>query len=638
MNSSSGIKRGLATTAVAALAVTGLPFLTTPASAITVNQTQADSVITLVQPASTSLSSRNDGQNTTQRLTAAAGDNFTSLTFQYREAGDANWQTIEANVTRNDDGAFATEWDVTSLGGRTVDLRVIGDDTVLGGTTTDTGANSAANYVIDNTANAVNITPGTDLGVFQVPGGPNAAQYFGSGADNVAAIRGTSAAGGSNDLTYLDANGNWSGSGTTTAGTSWTGQVDITGYQFAANNGTDEVLVKAANATTDDAESYTLYKQVITTATATASTTNPPGQDSSTVTVTIVDQRGNPVAGAHVAPNDSDVATANGTEFTDANGRVRFTQQANSSTFYYADATGQPGYNPGLGDVRTADITVGQFNPAPTSFTATSNDGPVFDIDENVVGDVQVTLRDQNENPFAPRADQRVRYYWVETPFDGGPATQQFPTRTATPTVNGSTGQYDIVFPTTQDDVNGTYTLFVSLTSDAQGNNAVAADDVLTVEAGEAAIRYADNPTRATAGSTAEVVGTLALPNGSGLPGRRVNATYDEGDETGRGRTRTATPTSCRPTEASVRAASTPPTVTGSSPSGSRTRSRPSSLRKSVASSTPAPSPPPTTMTTRTPVRPGPGSTSATTRLRRTRRWTSTPWTRASPARTPRAG
>lgn len=67
---SSGIKRGLAYSAITALAVTGVPFLATSASANPINDQVTE--VTLLSQYTNTTSLKNDGTDATIRLEAAA--------------------------------------------------------------------------------------------------------------------------------------------------------------------------------------------------------------------------------------------------------------------------------------------------------------------------------------------------------------------------------------------------------------------------------------------------------------------------------------------------------------------------------------------------------------------------------------
>ncbi len=529
MNSSSGIKRGLATTAVAALAVTGLPFLASSASAEPLTTGLGANAVDLVQP-TTDISGKNDGQNTTVRLTALGGSNVTSVRFEYALNG-VTFQNI-GTATRNDDGAFSLEWDSTAIAGApAVTLRA----TAVGPAAPDASSVDVDGpFASNNTLDTVNLDPAGAAGVFQAP-------YAGANGNFVIASGTTSSVNQNPDIQYYQSGagqdtGTYAGTSqgyqSTAARGATTGSfkkaVDISGYNFANPN---QLLLKATT-TTDDAEAYTLYNQTITTVTATPDRTNVPNGQTTDVTVTVADQNGNPIYGARVSPSTGGGAA----QFTDVNGEATFAQ-GGGTRFYYADATDAAGYQANLGDKRSDNVTVTEFAQTPTSFDADFADGKAFDLDEYQDGDITVTLVDQNGDPVAAPTGQNVQYYLVETPFDGSPATQRVPATgqaTATPTANP--GEYTIDYNAGAfTDPEGSYDLFVSLSPDNFGNNGIAASRVDTFKAGDAEITYGSDTLNGTAGGTVTATGTLALDDGTGLPGRRIALSYTSGDESGPG-------------------------------------------------------------------------------------------------------
>jgi hypothetical protein len=521
---SSGIKRGLATTAVSALAIAGLPLFASSASAVSLSSSvpTADSVILAVADNEV-VSARNDGTNQTVRLTALGGNNVTSVKFEYSLNG-TDFTTIDT-VSRNDNGAFAVEWNPNPVAGGTVTLRATPAGPAAPAADTATGVQ------ILNTTATVNITDGTGIGVFQQP-------YAGPENKQTVIVSGTSSSTTPNPaLSYWDASGQaFAGTAygatintTPTTGSpatgSWTRALDITGYDYGAN---DELLLRADDGS-DDTEAFALYKQVITTVTATADKTQVQAGSPATVTVTVLDQNGKPIAGAQVFSSNG-----TGPNYTNALGQTTFSQQSGSAT-YYANATNSPTYEPALGDKQSDAVTVTQYNPAPTSLKAKSTDGAAFDIDEYTAGDITVQITDQNGNPIK-EAGRTVTYFWTQTPFDGSPASQRFPATGTSTAVTDGDGIAVIAFPTGQTDVNGTYVLNASLNANALGNGAIAAADVLTVKAGEATFKYAEgSPEQAVAGGAEEVTGKLALTDGTGLSGRDVAFTYTRGAESGTG-------------------------------------------------------------------------------------------------------
>ena len=94
----SGTKKGLAGSAVTALAVAGLPLLAGPAGAVTHTSTLGADEVDLVSPVATTVSAKPDGQNATQRLTAIGGSNVTGVRFEYR-IGSGPWTLIANQIS-----------------------------------------------------------------------------------------------------------------------------------------------------------------------------------------------------------------------------------------------------------------------------------------------------------------------------------------------------------------------------------------------------------------------------------------------------------------------------------------------------------------------------------------------------------
>ncbi|GCD91063.1 Ig-like domain-containing protein [Nocardioides sp. LS1] len=534
---SSGMKRGLAATAISAMAVTGLPLLAGTASAVSnTAQYTADQVELLSQWTGVA-STKNDGQNTTVRLEAAGGSNVSGVTFQYNTGNPNTWVDIQT-VTRNDDGAFSYEWNATSLVGATnISLRAVS----VNATTADPDASDVRTPVNVTGGGAaqesVNLNDGSSLGVFQAP-------YTGTNGDYAILSGTTSATSGNVNLVDFFGQPNTPNALGTAPVTQPTGSTtgvfkgiaNIDGYDFT---GSPDEITFGASRDSDDTEAYTLYQQTITTVDAApASTTIPASQANAPVVVTVKDQNGNPIANAEVRDGNN-VPTV---KYTDANGQATF-NQAPGTTYYFANATDSDPYEANLGDKRSGDVTVTQYNPAQSSLKATSRDGAAFDLDENdttganpayVAGnDITVQVNDQNGNPI--NADgQTLSYYWVATPFDGS-AAKRYPLATATPdhfsASETGTGQYKVAFP--HDGVSGTYELFAELGEvPISGGGNIPSSKILTVKAGQSAIKYAEaSPETGPAGGQEPVAGSLALEDGTGLGGRSVklDLTYNPG-------------------------------------------------------------------------------------------------------------
>lgn len=517
---STGTKRGLAATATSALAIAGLPLLAGSAGAVTHTSTLGADSVDLVQPVSTTVSAKPDGQNATQRLTALGGSNVTGVRFEYRIGADGPWTTIGTAQTRNDDGAFAFEWTPTPIAGATnVTLRAVG----LGPATPPT--DDLSGVAVNNNADTVNVADGTTLDVFQAPytNGATAGQY--------AVVEGTSSAPAATPtLDFYDPSADaFAGRNSATTSTTpqasptgtWRGVLDITGYDYGG--GTDEILVKAAggNGTADDAESFVINRQTIGTVTAEPTNANVPGTGNADITITVLDADGDPIAGAEVRREGGAYVGQ-----TDALGQVTTTQAGGTRSFYYANATDSDPFEAGLGDKRSQDVTVGQYDPEPTSLEATSANGEAFDYDEYDADDIQVQVKDQEgaDVPFEQSALQTVEYTWTFRAFDGAPTARE----TEGTTVVGPDGNANIPLPQDRSE-GGTYTLRAALVANPlTGDGAIDEAEVLTLKAGQAAIELADEVSGA-AGTDAAVAGTLALEDGTGLPGRPITLTYTPG-------------------------------------------------------------------------------------------------------------
>ena len=512
----SGTKKGLAGSAVTALAIAGLPLLAGPAGAVTHTSTLGADEVDLVSPVATTVSAKPDGQNATQRLTAIGGSNVTGVRFEYR-IGSGPWTLIANQTSRNDDGAFAVEWNPTPIAGSAnVTLRATGLGTAAQTPDTD----DLTGVTVDNNADTVNVTDGSALDVFQAPYSNDA------DAGQFAVVEGTSSATGATPtLDFYDPSADaWAGQGDSTESTTpqgsatgtWRGVLDITDYDYGS--GTDQVLVKAAGAT-DDAESFVVNRQQVGPVTAEPTNANVPGSGSAEITITVVDGAGTPIAGAEVRREGGAYVGQ-----TDADGQVTTDQDGGTEAYYYANATDSDAFESGLGDKRSEDVTVGQYSPEPSSLEATSANGEVFDYDEYDADDISIQVKDQEgeDVPFGAGAAQTVEYTWTFEAFDGDPAAQE----TEGTAVVGADGSANIPLPSPRPE-GGTYTLEAGLRANpVTGGGAVDSEQVLQVKAGQAEITFDDDEVAGAAGDSAPVSGTLALEDGTGLPGRPVTLTY----------------------------------------------------------------------------------------------------------------
>ncbi|MBZ5740075.1 beta strand repeat-containing protein [Nocardioides mangrovi] len=517
---SSGIKRGLAASAVSALAIAGVPLLASSASADSITSTIAGAGDTVLYTQYTGDASiANDGVDTTVHLLAGGGANIQQVRFEYDNGG--TWTPI-ATVSKSN-GAFSTEWTVpAALYNTDVDIQAVG---LLSTGNPSAGTADGATVHINVASPSVNVgnAAGSAIGVFVQP-------YAGETAtDSLGVVSGTANAGAAGVEVSNLTTGTATGTDTATLGTpangtrTFTGSVDFTGYSWsAATPAVNEAVVGAASTDangSDDAEAVSLYKQTITSVTATASPATVQGAGTSTATVTVLDQNGKPVSGAQVVPA-SGIADA---EYTDESGQAKFTGLTGSAEgsqyAYYVNTTDSDGYDAAVDFRRT--VTVTSYSPTATTITSSSHDGAAFDRDEYTAGDISVTVKDQSG---AALAGQNLSGSWTFTPFGG---TAAAPT-TVVPADNGD-GTYTVALPGGTSAAEGTYTLNVWIEKDGnpgQGSGDLSAS-ALTVKTGEANLVWNDGGVaQAAAGSTATVKGVIELDDHTALPNRNVALTW----------------------------------------------------------------------------------------------------------------
>lgn len=531
---SSGIRKGLAGSAITALAVTGVPLMAGTANAVPLD-TQVNAVALLTGGGDqypNTLSFDNDGTNTTESLVAVAPSTVTSITFQYRRGTSGTWQTIGSPVNRNADGAFVAEWtqpgDVRT--GDTVQLRAV----------PNTGEDSADIDTAEVVSGRPTIELGTEgnLGIYRDPV---------DGRLSVA-VRGTvSNPSGLNDISVFDAVQDATGDSTpgrvdgieATRGDdgrwTWNGVLEYAanGYQFASGTEANQAALTAAIDTDEDTEASTYYLQTVRSVTATPARTNIPTGGTTSATVTVTDQNGNPVAGARVGitrdENTSDTTPATDNQNagrTNANGRVTLNNLGAGTYVAYADTNSTPGLQDA--DVKAQAFTLGSYQQQPTTVSVAANPNrSAFDLDELDDATFTASVDDQQGNGVQ---GQPVQYRWTVDPTAAGP-NQSTDWTTATSQTNAD-GEVQIPFinpATTQ--VPGAYTLEVRRPN-VNGTGLINGQP-LTFQAAESEITFAEGASaNAPVNGTYTVVGRLALTGnpGTNLAGRTVTIT-----ETGAG-------------------------------------------------------------------------------------------------------
>ncbi|MBM7507299.1 hypothetical protein JOE61_001113 [Nocardioides salarius] len=523
---SSGIKRGLAGSAITALAISGLPFLASSASAAPLSAQADANDVELYTPASTA-SVSNDGVNNSVHLVANGGTGVQQIRFQYNPdenatAESTGWVNI-ATVSRSAAGHFTTEWTpAPALYNTDVAIRALG----LGAGQAE-GDNAEINQVtVSPTADSVDIAnaPDSVVGVFQ-QNYTDEEQTALLGAVSGTTSDVTGAAGVEVTTPYNEASRSADVSGTVSGTTprTWSAPADFTGYgTIDATNVADEALVIATvNGEGDDAEAVELNRQSIRTVTAAADDATVIPGGSTDVTVTVLDAQSNPVVGAQVVPEGG--AELDDAVYTNSQGEAVFEgldSDANGETYaFYVNVDDEDGYQNGKDFRRTVTIT--EEAQTPTDLEATSTDGAAFDNDEYSEGDIFVTLTDQNDEPVA---GQVVNYSWTFNAFPvAGEETPDAEVTTGTTEATDEDGMAVIPLPEGYDDQAGTYALTYYLNQDdtpGQGSGDLSGD-ALTLKAGEAELEFAQ-ANAAPAGTNATFTASLELQDGTALAGRDV--------------------------------------------------------------------------------------------------------------------
>ncbi|WP_344772163.1 Ig-like domain-containing protein [Nocardioides panacisoli] len=483
-------------------------------------------------PIANQASTKNDGQNTTISLEAAGSSDIVTMRWEFSTDGGATWTNIGSVLTSpNDDGAWHLEWNPVADSGLTlpdanVKVRAVGHSNLDG----LDHASSSSTMTVSSTFDTIAINDGSALGVWHANGGGAKVILSGSASTNFPNAQIAIADPGNGfdlgEQTLLIAAGKWKS------------VYDIEPTYASAPfgyNAPDQIVFNAVtdqvNPLSADSEGFTLYNQTIASITATHGTP-PDNATAIPVTLTVKDQNGNPIAGVNVSALQGGLPLAAlGT--TDANGQVTTTQSVNTGTVQYVAnaATGnQVLFDSGLGDKDTSLLLEAGH---AASLVATSADGAAFDFDEQDGNDVQVQVKDQNGSNFDVPDTQDLTYHWKSISFTGETVNG-----TSHTVATDTTGKFDIPalngadFPHGLE--SGTFELYASLGEGGTGHPVTEAK-VLTVKAGEAAVRYTDpdgdGKVIAPVGTTAHVQGQLVLEDGTGLPGRKVDVNMALGTE-----------------------------------------------------------------------------------------------------------
>ncbi|GAA1764992.1 hypothetical protein GCM10009795_009370 [Nocardioides hankookensis] len=504
------LRRGLAVSAVSALAVTGLTMA--PAHAV-----GPDVAFISIYNPTHRVSTRLDADTSHSITLVAAADNSDSPTVSFEYNTDpaagpatAGWTGIGVSPTYAN-GIARAEWSPSNLNGRSISVRLVAE--------TVDGISYAIrnNVAVSGDSSAVNA-----VHLDSLTGGYFVQPYADSSrTKTLKPVSGTtSATGGSVELSWwrasddtfqgqtdaavspLDLKSSGFPSTESVAGGEFNGALDISAY--GADPG-DLLLVGARRDTDDVSPPVTLYAQTLTAASATMDS---PTSTGTPVEIRATDQSMNPIAGAEVR-RQSDGSLVG---YTDGEGIAIAKQPNSSSETYYVNATDNNAYEGGT-DQATSMVTTGAFTPTASDTEVRLADGDVFDDDEYAAGDVALQVVDQNGDPFTGVDQVSYTLYPTGT-------TPPAPT-TASTDANGR-----LVVPFAPSGPDGEYTLEFT----GPASTAFPAEHSQTFVAGQAALSLSPGSGVAASGGEITFKGSLAV-DGSPLPGRAVAITYKRGVE-----------------------------------------------------------------------------------------------------------
>lgn len=517
----SGMKRGLAVSAISALAVVGVPAF---ASANPVSPAS----VTLYTPSTGGASTAG---GTTVHLLAGAPDSVSSVTYWFKVSG-GDYQKI-ATVSRDALGVFNAQWTPPTGGGSygilatsassTPDSTVAPTQTVtVSGTTAKVAVTTAEGASVGVYDNA---TQGTLLGAVSGTTTGTATPTISTPDGSAAAIDADVAAGG----TFVTP----SKAGSATP---FTGEVDFDGYTFddpasttPAHTAVDNAIVSISDGSSDDAQAVSLYKQTITTVTATATPAVPTGSGKGAVTVRVLDQNNKPVVGAAVFPKGAAAAV----EYTNANGEATFPETGSATgTSYTFDVTadGSTNYQASTDFEKSATVT--EYAQTLTTINASF---PKSAIDNSEWTGPTVKFLDQNNADLTGSASN-VFYTWTYTPFattDGSAPASKTTSPAAYPSSLGN--PYGTI--TVAKDKNaGSGTYVLNVWQEKDGNPGEASGDLqasaASIKIGVGKVAFSAGHAQATAGTQTTLTGSLKLEDGTALNGRDVTVSITDGTGT----------------------------------------------------------------------------------------------------------
>ncbi|MBJ7358678.1 hypothetical protein [Nocardioides sp.] len=504
------LSRGLALSAISALAVTGVATIL-PAG--TASAAGPGVVFVSLFNEGNGASARYDGYDSSVALVAQRLDPAAAIAFEYNldpTAGDSSsgWTAIAGAPSMVGELATLGWTPDPALTGRQVAVRAVAS--AAGGTTYSTQhgvAIARAEWGTEAvTAGRAAFAPST-VGFFQQP-------YADSGRTATrAAVQGlTSATGGTAQVAWWDpASQSLRGRvdaavrptelkvspGTSIpGGGAYSADLDITA--FGAADG--DVIALAVELDTDDVNVTQLAAQTVGSISANAQDV-PAGQPSRVVIEVFDSGPAGSIAGAEVR-RMSDGSLVG---YTDGDGRVVDSATGGSVSDYYVNTTDADAYEAGTDVTSTTQV----YTATASSADPELRDGRVFDDDEYAAGDIVLQVSDDFRLPVAG-ADVEYRLYPTgSTP----PAGYQ----TAT-----SDAQGRALIPFAPQGPDGSYTLDYHLPSES--------DQSVTFTAGDAGLAMTPANAEAAPGGQVAVTGTLSVA-GTPLSNRRVAAAYTRGIE-----------------------------------------------------------------------------------------------------------
>lgn len=506
-----GLRRGLATSAVSALAITGLAVTAPPAGAADAPAirmiTQLGGVVS-TRPAGS-------GYYDDVEVVAEVADPTSSVDFEInpdpRAADDdAEWTALP-NSVQVDGHYVSTTWrptlDHPGLVGTSVAIRAV----LAGGPTP----------VYATRRDVVVAAPHSETDTVRLDrfrGGYFVQPYADSGrtASLVGLSGTTSATGGSVALEHWrpassDYRGLTNAQVRPTDIKGYTGEVhfELEGGEFDAvlplavfdTEDGGGVAVRASLGT-DDVATGTTYRQEIGSLSHADPTTIT--STGSTVDLTVLDTQNQPVAGAEVRRSDGELLG-----YTNGAGVVSTTQAHDTRQTYFVNTTDDDAWEDGVD--RSVTVTTPAFVRAATELVPVLADGPVFDDQECAVGDVALQVVDQEGRPFPGTREVTYRVH---------------PTESSAPTFTTATTDSDgrLVVPFDPAGPDGSWTLEHAVT----GQYPVYRRS--TFVAGDARLTLTPGAGRAASGGEIAYTGRLSVA-GRPLAGRRVDLAYARGTE-----------------------------------------------------------------------------------------------------------